>query len=180
MAKIGKKPIKIPEGVSVVKKESRLDITGPKGNLSINLKGLVEVAVKPTQLLVREKKGLKNGKVFQGTFRSIILNAIQGVSSGFEKKLEMQGIGFKAQVEGDNLKLSVGFSHPVFLAIPDGLEVAVEKNIIAIKGVDKEQVGEFASLVRRVRPPEPYKGKGIRYLGEEIKIKPGKKVIESQ
>jgi len=112
-----------------------------------------------------------------GLTRALIYNMVEGVKNGFEKKLEIQGVGYKAQGEGSNLTLNVGFSHSVVLKVPEGIMVAVEKNIITISGISKEAVGQFAAIIRKVKPPEPYKGKGIRYLGEKVRRKVGKKVV---
>jgi large subunit ribosomal protein L6 len=177
MSRIGKKPIKIPEGVEVKIEESKVTIKGPKGELSQKIRPEVKVEFKNGQILVEPKVDSKRTKAFWGLTRALLNNMVNGVQQGYEKKLEIQGIGYKANLEGDNLVLMVGFSHPVKMEIPEEVKVAVEKNIITVSGIDKELVGLVAAKIRKVKPPEPYKGKGIRYLGEQVRRKAGKKVV---
>ncbi len=189
MSRIGKKPIPIPAGVEVKIKDDVISVKGPKGELSREIWPEVKVEVKEKEIYVlpqkETSKGSRSGgthglgkktKAIWGLTRALIFNIVQGVTNGFEKKLEMQGIGFNASVQNGELILNVGFSHPVKIKIPQGLDISVEKNIITISGIDKELIGQTASTIRKIKPPEPYKGKGIRYLGEIIKRKVGKKV----
>lgn len=173
MSRIGKKPIKLPQGVSWQLEDRQLVVKGPKGENRLALPLGISLKQENNELLVQIDNP-KEKKALWGLYRSLINNSIIGVTQGFEKKLELQGVGFKANVSGQNLTLEVGFSHPVVLPIPEGLKVNVEKNIISVSGVDKEKVGLFAAKIRAVRKPEPYQGKGIRYLGEIVRRKPGK------
>jgi len=176
MSRIGKKPIKIPTGVTVDIKDSEVVIKGPKGELSQKILDDILVEQKDNELVVTSKRQLKRTSALWGLTRALLQNNVLGVSEGFIKKLEMVGIGYKAAKDGERkLKLEVGFSHPVFLDIPLGLEALIEKSIITISGFDKQRVGKFAAVVRKIKPPEPYKGKGIRYLGEKVRRKEGKK-----
>lgn len=159
----------------------KIFIKGPKGELSFELPPEVKAEIlaegeKKINILLSDKKSPNARKVW-GTNRAIISNAIEGVTKGFEKKLEIEGIGFRAGVEADNLVLNIGYSHPVKLKIPEGIKVSVEKNIIIIFGIDKNLVGQFAANIRKEKKPEPYKGKGIRYQGEIIRRKLGKKAV---
>ncbi|MCD6270423.1 50S ribosomal protein L6 [bacterium] len=176
MSRIGKKPILIPEGTEVEIKDRVVFFKGPKGNLSQSIPEGIGVKKEEAKLLVFLERKNKNTPALWGLTRALLQNCVDGVNKGFEKKLEMVGIGYRAKKEGENiLNLEVGFSHPIKLEIPKGLDVSLEKNIIAIFGIDKQKVGEFAAKIRKIRPPEPYKGKGIRYLGERIRRKEGKK-----
>lgn len=171
MSKIGRQLINIPEGVKWELKDNIFNVSGQKGSLVLNI---------PVNVNIVENNGnikvFSEDKVLWGTFRALIFNLIIGVTNGFEKKLEVNGIGYKSKVEGTNLILEVGFSHKVTIKIPEDIKVEVKDNIITISGIDKVRVGQFAANVRKIKPPEPYKGKGIRYAGEYIKIKQGKKV----
>lgn len=183
MSRIGKKPILIPEGVTVKIDGRRVSVKGPKGELSKEFRPEVEIKMEDNQVLVSPKKGfesIKKTKAFWGLTRKLIANMVEGVTSGFEKKLEINGIGYKAEVKEKELILSVGFSHLVKMIIPEGLTVSVEKNIVIISGMNKEDVGQFAAVIRKVRPAEPYKGKGIKYFGEVIRRKVGKKVAAAK
>ena len=177
MSKIGKKPIEIPEGVQVSLVESTIKIKGPKGELELDLHGKVQIKQDHKEILVTVKdREDRRQRALWGTFRALIRNMITGVTAGFEKKLEITGVGYKASVTGTKLILSLGYSHPVEIEIPKGLELKVEKNTINIAGADRQAVGEFAALIRSQRKPEPYKGKGIKYQGEVIRRKAGKVV----
>lgn len=177
MSKIGKKPISIPEGVTVSLTGNLFVAKGPKGEQTVSLHPAVEVAIADgeVRLLVQAPQDRRQ-KALWGTYRSLLSNAITGVKDGFLKRLEISGVGFRAAVSGDKLNLNLGFSHPIEMAVPKGLEVKVEKNIITISGPDKQLVGEFAANVRAQRKPEPYKGKGIKYEGEVVRRKAGKVV----
>jgi len=181
MSRIGKKPIQIPENVEVVIKDRNVLVRGPKGENSVDFLSDVMVEKKENTIVVTPTNTFKNASAFWGLFRALLQNAITGVVSGFEKKLEIRGVGFKAALEGPKkLKLNMGFTHDVFLDIPERLTVQVEKEIITVSGVDKQQVGEFAAKIRDVKKPEPYKGKGIRYVGEVVRKKEGKKAATAK
>ncbi len=175
MSRIGKKPIRIPEGVEVKIEKGEVIVKGPRGELRKEIPSKIGVEIKEKEIFVSAKSGDKKTRAIWGTTRAVLSNLIEGVTKGFEKKLEIQGVGYKAVMEGEDLILSVGFSHPVKIKSPPGIKVSVEKNIITFSGIDKELVGQIAAKTRRVKPPEPYKGKGIRYLGEVVRRKVGKK-----
>lgn len=174
MSKIGKKPILIPSGVTVDVNAGKVLVKGPKGELQRSLPRKIEVNVDGTSVVVSRKDDTKPSLSLHGTLRSLIANMIKGVSEGFEKSLELVGTGFRAEVSGSFLTLTVGFSHPVKIGAPEGITFKVEKTIITVSGIDKEVVGQVAANIRAVRPPEPYKGKGIKYVEEIIRRKPGK------
>lgn len=182
MSRIGKMPIEIKEGVEIKLEGQRVFIKGEKGSLSFELPEILKIKKEGRKLIIfpklKDLKG-KNKKVkaLWGLWRSLLKNAIKGVKEGFEKKLEVVGIGYQAKIEGKELVLKVGFSHPVRLKIPDGLNLTVEKNIISVSGIDKQKVGDFCAKIRKIRPPDPYKGKGIRYFGEKVRKKEGKKAV---
>jgi large subunit ribosomal protein L6 len=177
MSRIGKQPIQIPEGVQIEVKDGEIKVKGPKGELSFEIKPEINIEIEGNQLKVVPKTETKKTKALWGLTRSIIFNLVEGVTKGFKKQLEIRGIGYKATLDGDNLILDVGFSHPVKIKKPEGIEFSVERNIITVSGIDKQLVGEIAARIRKVRPPEPYKGKGIRYLGEKVRTKLGKKAV---
>ena len=175
MSRVGKKPILIPENVEVKIEGQRVIIKGPKGELSREIRPEIKVEVKGNQILVLPQKETKQTKAFWGLTRTLLANMVKGVTEGYEKKLEIEGLGFKALIEGENLKLLVGFSHPVEIKAPQDIKFLVEKNVITVSGIDKEKVGILAATIRKVKPPEPYKGKGVRYQGEIVRRKAGKK-----
>ena len=175
MSKIGKKPILIPEGVKVNLKDDQIEIKGEKGVLKKKINPLISVKIENGLIKVTPKKETKNIKALWGTERALIANMIEGVSKGFEKELEIEGTGYQVKLEGKVLKLNLGFSHPVKFEIPQDISIEVDQNRIKVSGIDKQKVGEIAAQIRRLKPPEPYKGKGIRYLGEIIRRKAGKK-----
>ncbi len=180
MSRIGKKPIEIPEGVTVNIKDREVVVEGPKGKLERKIRPEISIAEKDGALELVEKIKNKKSNAFLGMERSLVANMIEGVSKGFEKFLEMHGVGYRARMEGEKLIIEVGFSHPVEMVAPEGVDLDVEKSKIKVSGIDKCQVGQFAAKIRAVRPPEPYKGKGIRYEGEEIIRKEGKKAVGSE
>lgn len=180
MSRVGKKPIQIPAGVEVKIAGEKIVVRGPKGELSRTVRPEMKVAVEAGQILVKPDPALdlekeKRASAFWGLTRALIQNMIDGVTKGFEKKLELVGIGYRAASEKGDLVLNVGFTHPVRIRGPEGINFSVEKNIITVSGIDKELVGQIAAQIRRIRPPEPYKGKGIRYVGEAVRKKLGKK-----
>jgi len=173
MSRIGKKPIEIPAGVEVKIVGQKVQVKGPKGELSLKVRSEVKVETKDGKILISAQN--EAAKAFWGLTRALLNNMVQGVVKNFEKKLEIVGVGNRVAMEGQTLVLNVGFSHPVKVPAPQGIAFSVEKNIITVQGIDRGLVGQTAANIRKVRPPEPYKGKGIRYLGEEIKIKEGKR-----
>ena len=178
MSKIGKKPIDIPTGVSVSfdEKKNKVSVKGSKGELSLDVDFNVQVEIKDNQVALSIKKEIKKNLALWGLYRSLVANMIFGVEKGYEKQLELQGVGHKATQTGKNITLNLGFSHPVIFEAPEGIELKVEKNIITISGIDKQLVGQVAADIRSKKKPEPYKGKGIRYVGEQVRRKVGKKV----
>jgi large subunit ribosomal protein L6 len=181
MSRIGKKLIDIPQGVKVEISEKEIKVSGPKGELKQFIHHEIKVEVKDGKILVAPKTELsKKGRGLWGLYRALISNMVTGVSKGFEKKLEIEGVGFKANVDGNNLVLNLGFTNPVKIEKIDGVNFAVEKNVIIVSGADKERVGHIAALIRKQKKAEPYKGKGIKYQGEIIRRKEGKKVVASK
>ena len=177
MSKIGKKIITVPAGVELNIGSETVTIKGPKGELVLPLHPKVKAELTGGILTISVKNPEdRRQRALWGTFRAILANAIGGVSSGFEKKLEIIGVGFKAVVSSGKIVLNLGYSHPIELSIPKGLEAKIEKNVITVSGIDKQAVGEFAALVRSKRKPEPYKGKGIKYSDEVVRRKAGKVV----
>ena len=177
MSRIGKKPVAIPSGVTVDLSGAKIVVKGPKGELSYEHLPEVTVKVEDDKVFVERKDDTKQSRARHGLTRQLISNMVIGVSEGYEKKLIVEGVGYKVEVKGKELHLALGFSHPVVVAIPEGLDVSAEKNTITIAGIDKELVGSFAAKVRKYRKPEPYKGKGIRYDGEIIRRKQGKRAV---
>lgn len=177
MSRVGKKPIEIPGAVEVKIDGPKVIVKGPKGELQREVRPEVRVETKEGKIFVSPVKETKQTKAFWGLTRTLIFNMLKGVTEGYEKKLEIQGVGYRANLEGEDLVLQVGFSHPVKIKKPEGIEFSVEKNIITVFGINKELVGQTTAKIRKIRPPEPYKGKGIRYFGEQVKRKAGKKVV---
>ena len=176
MSRIGIKPISLPDGVTLTAEDKTVTIAGPKGQLSLEIPVGVKVTQKDQELIISRDSDSAQDRALHGTIRSLLANLVTGVSTGFDRKLEMVGIGYRAAVEDGALVLQVGFTHPVRLPIEEGLEVKVEKNTITVSGTDKQRVGQFSAEIRDVRRPEPYKGKGIRYAGEIVRMKQGKAV----
>jgi large subunit ribosomal protein L6 len=175
MSRIGKKPITLPQGVTATVEDNLITVKGPKGTLEFQFRSEMTVNMDENGLVVERPSETKEHRAIHGTTRALINNMVVGVSEGFKKNLKMIGVGYRAQLQGNKLVLSAGFSHPVEMDIPAGLTVEVPKNtLINISGIDKQLVGEFAANVRGVRPPEPYLGKGIRYVNEYVRRKEGK------
>lgn len=175
MSRIGKRPIPIPQKVTVAIDGQHVAVKGPKGELSRTLPAEVEVVQQDGSILVNRRSESRPARQRHGLCRTLVANMVEGVSNGFQKKLEIQGVGYRAQVQGRNLVLSVGYSHPVQIEPPDGIQISVENNTnVIVTGIDKEAVGNISARIRAVRPPEPYKGKGIRYAGELVRRKAGK------
>ncbi|MBD2097581.1 50S ribosomal protein L6 [Trichocoleus sp. FACHB-591] len=175
MSRIGKRPISIPQKVTVTIEGQQVAVKGPKGELSRILPNEVIVEQEGETLLVKRRDESRAARQRHGLSRTLVSNMVEGVSQGFQRRLEIQGVGYRAQVQGRNLVLSVGYSHPVQIEPPEGVQMAVENNTnVLVSGIDKEIVGNIAARIRAVRPPEPYKGKGIRYAGEFVRRKAGK------
>lgn len=175
MSRIGKQPVPIPDKVSVEIKGLHVTVKGPKGTLSRELPNAVVVTQEESAIKVAPEDNSRTARQRHGLCRTLVANMIEGVSKGFEKRLQIQGVGYRAQAQGKKLTLNVGYSKPVEMQMPDGIQVAVEKNTeLILNGIDKEILGNTAARIRAVRPPEPYKGKGIRYLGEQVRRKAGK------
>lgn len=183
MSRVGKKPILIPDKVKVDIEGQKIKIQGPKGEFSYEIRPEIRVDIKDEteggktikKIFVSSQKETKKTRAFWGLTGALLANAIKGVNEGYEKKLEIQGIGYKASLEGKDLNLQLGFTHPIKIKAPEGIAFLVEKNIITLSGPNKGLVGEIAAKIRKLKPPEPYKGKGIRYLGETVRRKAGKK-----
>ena len=176
MSRLGNKPIDLPKGVEIkVTKDNLVTVKGTKGTLSLDVKKGISIEVKDDKVMISLDKKTKLKSSFHGLYRSLISNMIEGTNVGFKKELKMIGVGFRSQVKGDKLDLQVGFSHPCEMEIPKDLQIKITKSVdIEITGIDKQKVGQFASEVRAVKPPEPYKGKGIRYKDEYVRKKAGK------
>jgi large subunit ribosomal protein L6 len=176
MSRIGKKPIEIPEGVTVDVKPGRVSVKGPKGELAQAVSPAMRIEQSNGTLTVDRPTDRGEHRALHGLTRSLIANMVEGVTRGFEKRLEIQGVGYRARLKGKQLELVVGYSHPVSVTPPDGIEFEVpQPTEVIVRGIDKQLVGEIAARVRKQRPPEPYKGKGIRYAGEHVRRKVGKR-----
>lgn len=175
MSRIGKKPIQIPAGVTATIDNGVVCVKGPKGSLELRHHYDVSVIINGEELTVEKTGKSKSAPAIWGTTARLIENMIVGVTQGFEKKLELNGVGFRMNLQGKNINLALGFSHPVVVEVPEGLTVAVEGNTITITGIDKHAVGQFAANIRALKPVEPYKGKGFKYVGEYVRRKEGKK-----
>jgi large subunit ribosomal protein L6 len=176
MSRIGRKPIPVPTGVSVSISPQEVRVNGPRGELSERIPRDITVAQEGEELVVTRPTDRGDDRALHGLTRSLIANMVEGVTKGFEKRLEIQGVGYRATMRGTSIELAVGYSHPVVIDAPESIsfEVPIPTQIV-VKGVDKQQVGEIAANIRKVRPPEPYKGKGIRYEGEYVRRKVGKR-----
>ena len=176
MSRIGRMPIAVPAGVTVdIAENNKVTVKGPKGTLERVLPAEMEIKLEGSEVVVSRPNDLKKMKSLHGLTRTLINNMVIGVSEGYEKKLEINGVGYRAQKQGKKLVLSLGYSHPVEMEDPEGLETVVDgTNIIVVKGIDKEKVGQYAAEIRAKRSPEPYKGKGIKYADEVIRRKVGK------
>ncbi|HYA13379.1 MAG TPA: 50S ribosomal protein L6 [Syntrophales bacterium] len=177
MSRIGKKPVVIPKGVKISQDKSTIKVEGPKGTLSMELPRGIEVAVKDGAVEVKTLAESRKEKSYHGLVRTLMANMVMGVSVGFQKSLELSGIGYRAERSGDTLKLVLGFSSPVDYKIPKGIDVKIDKQVnVIVAGIDKQLVGRVAAEIRDLKKPEPYKGKGIRYIGEKVRRKVGKSV----
>ena len=175
MSRIGKKPVPIPKGVTVTIDGQKVTVKGSKGELSRELPESISFAQEGDEIIVKQKNDSRVARQCYGLTRTLIANMVEGVSNGYEKKLEIQGVGYRASLQGQKLVLALGYSHPVEFEPPPGITFAVEKNTnLTVTGIDKEVVGNTAARIRAARPPEPYKGKGVRYAGEQVRRKAGK------
>jgi len=176
MSRIGKQPIELPSGVNVAISPGRVQVNGPLGELSQNVPARMQIEQDDGTLVVKRPTERGDDRALHGLTRSLVANMVEGVTKGFEKRLELQGVGYRAALRGTDLELNVGFSHPVVIKPPQGIAFEVpDATSVLVKGIDKQRVGEIAAQVRKVRPPEPYKGKGIRYEGEYVRRKVGKR-----
>jgi large subunit ribosomal protein L6 len=176
MSRIGRQPIAVPAGVNISIEPERVTVNGPRGELSERINRDMQVEQTEDQLLVKRPTDRGEHRALHGLTRSLIFNMVQGVTEGFEKRLEIQGVGYRAQLRGRDLELALGYSHPVSIKAPDGIEFDVpQPTRIVVRGASKQQVGEIAAIIRKQRKPEPYKGKGIRYEGEYVARKVGKR-----
>ena len=176
MSRIGKQPIELPSGVNVAISPGRVQVNGPLGELSQNVPPRMQIEQADGNLVVKRPTERGDDPALHGLTRSLLANMVEGVTEGFEKRLEIQGVGYRAALRGTDLELNVGLSHPVVVKPPQGITFEVpDATTVLVKGIDKQQVGEIAAQVRKMRPPEPYKGKGIRYEGEYVRRKVGKR-----
>jgi large subunit ribosomal protein L6 len=176
MSRIGRQPISVPAGVTVAIEPESVSVKGPKGELSERVPRDIEVVQDGERLVVSRPTDRGEHRALHGLTRSLVANMVEGVTAGYEKRLEIQGVGYRAQMKGKNIELAVGYSHPVPIQAPYGIEFEVpQPTRIVVKGISKQQVGEIAAIIRKQRPPEPYKGKGIRYEGEYVARKVGKR-----
>jgi large subunit ribosomal protein L6 len=175
MSRIGRKPVPLPKGVTAAVDRQTVVITGPKGSLTRTFHRDMRITLEDGQLVVARPSDDRAHRALHGLCRALLANMVQGVTRGFQKQLELHGVGYKAEAQPKGVRLVVGLSHPVQFPAPPGVQITVENNtLVKIEGIDKELVGQVAAEIRKVRPPEPYKGKGIRYLGEHVRRKAGK------
>ena len=175
MSRIGRKPVAYQREVKIEKKDGFLKVTGPKGELKASVPSSIGVEIKENEILITRSSEVKAQKALHGTWRALVQNMVKGVSEGFQKKLEIVGVGYKAEVKGKKIQLALGYSHPILFEPPTGIKIEVPQPTgIMISGIDKQLVGQVAAKLRSFRPPEPYKGKGVKYEGEYIRRKAGK------
>jgi len=174
MSRIGKKPVTIPEKVKIEYKNRLITVTGEKGSLTWTVNPAVDLAVEDKSIQVTMEKETRSNMALQGMTRSIVDNMVTGVSKGFERSLEINGIGYRAEVKGKTIVFNLGYSHPIDFPLPEGVTANIEKSTVTLSGIDKQLIGQTAATIRKLRPPEPYKGKGIKYTEERIQRKAGK------
>ncbi len=174
MSRIGKQPVNIPADIKVSIDGNIITFTKGKNSRTLDTRGNVACEIKENQLIFSSLSSQKQHRAFWGTYRSLANNIVVGLTKGYEKKLEINGVGYRAAIKGKNLELQLGFSHPIIFPVPEGITISVEKNVVSIKGIDNQKVGQVASDIRSFRPPEPYKGKGVKYIDERIIRKAGK------
>jgi large subunit ribosomal protein L6 len=180
MSRVGKKPIQIPDGVEVKIAGRNISVKGPKGTLDFGFHDDAKVDVAEKEIKVSAARNTKQARSIWGLTRMLIANMIKGVTKGFEKQLELQGVGYRMAIQGKKLSMALGFSHPVEVEIPEGIEAKIEKNTLTVSGIDKQKVGQFAASIRALKKAEPYKGKGFRYVGEVVRKKAGKKAVGTE
>jgi len=178
MSRIGKQSISLPSGVAVTTSDSEVTVNGPKGRLNIELLPGIRLVQGDHQITVERKNDEALSRARHGLTRALLANMVKGVSQGYERKLEIHGVGYRVQVQGSDLKFNLGFSHDVVYKVPEGVSVSADQNVITVSGIDKQKVGQVAAEIRALRKPEPYKGKGIRYVDEQILRKSGKSTKE--
>lgn len=176
MSRIGKNPIPVPDGVTVKIVPGGVDLSGPKGTQNVLIHSEIRVSQEDNQLLVERPSDNRHHRALHGTMRQLLANGVQGVSQGFTVELEIRGIGYSARLMGKGLVLQLGYSHNIYFEPPEGINLKAERTRISVEGIDKQLVGAVAAKIRSFRPPEPYKGKGLRYLGEQVRSKQGKTV----
>jgi large subunit ribosomal protein L6 len=174
MSRVGRKPVVLPKGVTVAVKDGAVLVKGPKGELKRGIPRGVSVKLAGQELVCVRTDNSRENRAKHGMIRALVANMIKGVSDGFERRLEINGVGYRADVSGQKLNMALGFSHPVVFELPKGVSAKVDKTILVLSSIDREQLGEIASKIRAIRPPEPYKGKGIKYVEEVIRRKVGK------
>jgi large subunit ribosomal protein L6 len=174
MSRIGKQPIPIESGIKIAIDDGRVRVEGPKGKLEQPLPTGITAVIEEQQILVRRRDDSKRQRSLHGLSRSLLANAVHGVSKGFVKQLEIHGVGYRAELAGRTLKFNLGYSHPIEFKIPDGIDVSVQRSLLTVSGCDRQQVGQVAAIIRSLRPPDVYKLKGIRYAGEQLRKKAGK------
>jgi large subunit ribosomal protein L6 len=174
MSRVGKKPVNIPEKVKIKYKDRIITVTGEKGSLTSTVHPAIDLAIDDQAINVTMEKETRNNMALQGMVRSIVENMVTGVSKGFEKSLEINGLGYRAEVKGNSIVFNLGYSHPINFTLPEGVAAIIEKATIKLSGIDKQLIGQTAAIIRKLRPPEPYKGKGIKYAGEHLQRKAGK------
>jgi large subunit ribosomal protein L6 len=175
MSRVGRKQIQIPKEVTIILEDNILKVTGPKGSLQQSVSHPISFEVVENEVFVTPKEQVKNISAFWGLYRALLQNMITGVTEGFTKKLRIEGVGYRVALQGQTLVLNLGYSHPIEITAPEGITFEVEKNTISVKGINKELVGQVSANIRSTRPPEPYKGKGVRYDDEFVRMKVGKK-----
>ncbi len=180
MARLGKLPVELPQEVKAEIEANKVKIIGPMGTLERDFPKELRIRIKKNTLVVEKKGESKSANALQGTLRAHLLNMIKGVNKGWSKNLEIVGAGYRVEVKGNQLVFMIGYSHPVIVEAPEGIKFTVSKSIISVEGIDRELVGQVAARIKAVRKPDSYKGKGIRYQGEEIRLKPGKAVAKIQ
>jgi large subunit ribosomal protein L6 len=174
MSRIGKEPIALPKGIEASVAEGIITVKGSKGTKTLDTLGRVDIKIEDGKIVFGLLGETKQDRAFWGTYRALANNIVTGLDKGFEKKLEINGVGYRAAVNGKNLEMALGYSHPIIFPIPEGIDISVEKNTVSIKGTDRQQVGQVAAVIRGFRAPEPYKGKGVKYSDEVIRRKAGK------
>jgi large subunit ribosomal protein L6 len=174
VSRIGKKPIEIPNGVSITLANGQINVKGPKGSLSRPIPPMVEILVEGNHVVINRKAENRSARAMHGLARTVINNMVIGVNTGFTRMLEINGVGYRAEAKKGRLSLALGYSHPIDMLLPEGIAVKVDKNRIELTGIDKEVLGQLCAVIRAQRPPEPYKGKGIKYVEEQIRHKVGK------